>query len=70
MKALSEKWGSLTEKQKVKYVQLAEQDQQRYLNEMSSLQLNGFYINSDGVKSTDLKVKKKKGTLSQTQTLS
>ena len=39
-------------------MKLAELDQQRYINELSSLQLNGFFINGDGVRSTDIKPKK------------
>jgi hypothetical protein len=51
-------WGKLNEKQKQPFVKQAELDQQRYINELSSLQLNGFFINGDGVRSTDMKPKK------------
>lgn len=38
---------------------MAQEDSERYQNEMSSLQLNGYFINSDGVKSTDVINEKK-----------
>ena len=41
----------------------------RYQEEMDQLMSNGFFINSDGVKSTDIAVKKKRKAAVPTQDL-
>ena len=53
-------WAEFSENEKKKYYDLTEQDRLRYQNELDQIQANGYFIDSNGVKSTDLKVKKKK----------
>jgi len=40
-----------------KYQDLLVQDNLRYDREVEELRTNGFFVNSDGIKSTDLKKK-------------
>jgi len=59
MKALGPIWKELPEKQRLKYTKLADDDKVRFERETKEFADNGFYVNTDGVKSTDLKVELK-----------
>lgn len=59
-KLMGQKWNKMSEKQKSPYYLQAENDQVRYQKEMNELMTKGFFINQDGVKSTDLVNKKKR----------
>ena len=47
-------WKSLKEEDKKPFIQLAEQDKKRNEKEKLDLKKLGYFIDSDGVKSTDL----------------
>ena len=47
-------WTKLSDKQKKKYQKLAEADKVRYDREVEFLIKNGYFINQNGEKSTDL----------------
>ena len=59
-KMLGKTWGQMDDKDKAKYNDQSIQDKARYAKELDQLMTKGFFTNADGVKSTDLKVKKKK----------
>ena len=59
-KKIGEKWTQLTDDEKAPYIKIVKKDTIRYQNEIQELLKNGLFINSDGVKSTDLKVKIKR----------
>jgi len=44
----------MTEQQKQKYHKMAEQDRIRHQNEIEQLNKLGYFVNKDGVKSTDI----------------
>lgn len=50
-KVNSQKWGTLSDKQKEKYIKLNEKDKVRYEKEMKQYEKQGWFINSDGVNS-------------------
>jgi len=52
-----EQWAAMTPKEKMPYEQQALEDAKRYDNEVDQLRTHGFFVNADGVKSTDLKKK-------------
>lgn len=58
-KLAGQEWKALTDDQKKEYDKYIEEDRKRYVKEMEQLKTKGYFINSDGVKSTDLKVKSK-----------
>ena len=72
-KLASEKWATMSEKEKAPYVKMAEADKAREEKEKAELAKKGYYTLSDGTKSTDpanvklLKVKKKRSKASQTR---
>jgi len=47
-------WKSLKEEDKKPFIQLSEQDKKRHEKEMNDFDKLGYFIDSDGVKSTDL----------------
>lgn len=51
----SEVWKLMPEDQKKKFHDQAQADKERYDRECEQLDKQGFFINSDGVKSTDIK---------------
>ena len=57
MRKIAEAWNSMTSTQKKPFEDLAAQDKVRHDNEIKQLKTKGFFINSEGVKSTDLKKK-------------
>ena len=57
----------MTEKQKAPFYLQAENDQVRYQNEMKQLMTKGFFVNQDGVKSTDMVNKKKRPVTNKAQ---
>ena len=57
---LGEAWSKLNEKQKLPYEMKNSEDKVRYQEELDQLMSKGFFINQDGVKSTDIAVKKKR----------
>lgn len=59
-KIIGEAWNKLSDKQKVPFEKKNEKDKVRYQEEMDQLMTKGFFINQDGVKSTDIAVKKKR----------
>lgn len=59
-KQVALKWNSLDDTQKQPYLKMQENDVIRHKRELKDLVENGYFINSDGVKSTDLKKKKKR----------
>ena len=54
-KVTGERWKTLTDAKKEKYAKLAEQDKARHEKEITQLREKGYFINSEGVKSTDIK---------------
>ena len=57
---IGEAWNKLSDKQKVPFEKKNEADKVRYQEEMDQLMTRGYFINQDGVKSTDIAVKKKR----------
>jgi hypothetical protein len=55
-------WQSLSDQQKKKYQDMAEGDKLRYKGQMDQLMTNGFFLNSEGVKSTDIAIKKRRAS--------
>lgn len=53
-KQIGEEWQNLTEAQKKPFDALAKKDAVRYEKEMKQLETHGYFVNKDGVKSTDL----------------
>lgn len=53
-KEIGEKWAAMSEKEKQPYELLQAKDKDRHEKEMADLKKNGFFVNKDGVKSTDL----------------
>ena len=58
-KLAGQEWKALSDDQKKEYDKYIEEDRKRYDKEMEQLRTKGYFINSEGVKSTDLKVKSK-----------
>lgn len=71
MRKKAELWSKMSDKEKGPYVELSAKDHDRFEKEVLHLRTHGFFINKDGVKSTDLKKKvsleerKKQAQLSQ-----
>lgn len=59
-KIAGEKWKNLTAEQQLPYSKMHENDIIRHDQEMKQLLSQGFFINSNGVKSTDMQVKRKR----------
>ena len=59
-KKVAENWHKLTKDQKKKYEQMVEEDKARYQRQMNQLMTEGYFITDEGIKSTDMKVKKKR----------
>lgn len=53
-------WSALTDEQKQPFINKHNEDVERYHTEKKQLNENGFFINAEGVKSTDMKLKKKR----------
>lgn len=53
-KKIGEEWKLLTDAGKAKYVKMADQDKLRFEKEMNELNSKGYFVNSDGIKSTDI----------------
>jgi len=47
-KIIGESWGKLNTKQKQQYVDLADEDKERYLKEQNQFDKKGFFINNEG----------------------
>jgi high mobility group protein B2 len=60
MKKAGEEWKLMVDKDKAKYLKMAEDDVKRFEKETKEQEEKGYFINQDGVKSTDLKVDLKK----------
>jgi hypothetical protein len=54
---ISEKWKTLSDAEKTKYFKQNVDDKLRYQTEMQQLLTQGYYVNEEGIKSTDLKKK-------------
>jgi hypothetical protein len=54
---ISELWKTLSDAEKTKYFKLSADDKLRYQNEMQQLLTQGYFVNEDGIKSTDQKKK-------------
>jgi len=59
MKKKGELWSTMSEADKIPYVKLSNIDQERYDQEVKQLRTYGFFIDKNGVKSTDMKKKVK-----------
>ena len=59
MKKGAEMWNTMSDADKAPYVKIHEEDVQRHEREMKEFNEKGYFINSDGVKSTDLTKKHK-----------
>ena len=59
MREVAKLWNALDDRQKEPFVKLSTQDELRYQKEMKELETKGYFINKDGVKSTDIEVKRK-----------
>ena len=55
MKKSGEDWKLMTDQQKQKYEKLSLQDKARYQKETDMLEAKGYFINKEGVKSTNIK---------------
>jgi hypothetical protein len=55
IKAIAELWKALNDEEKLKYTKLSEEDKVRFQRETAQLKDDGFFVNADGVKSTDIK---------------
>lgn len=66
-KLAGQEWKALTDDEKKEYDKYIEEDRERYEKEMEQLRTKGYFINKDGVKSTDLKVKSKGSPVSARQ---
>lgn len=66
-KLAGQEWKALTDDEKKEYDKYIEEDRKRYDKEMEQLRTKGYFINSDGVKSTELKVKSKGSPVSARQ---
>lgn len=53
-KKMSELFNNLATKEKSKYTKLGDEDKARYHNECEQLQTLGYFVNSEGIKSTQL----------------
>lgn len=51
----AEKWNSFTDEEKKKYDALIALDQQRYNKQLDEIRNHGYFINEDGIKSTQVK---------------
>lgn len=54
---ISQLWKTLSDAEKTKYFKLSTDDKLRYQNEMQQLLTQGYFVNEDGIKSTDQKKK-------------
>lgn len=59
-KIIAEEWSKLGAAEKQKYIDLSEEDRQRYDVQMEEIKLKGFFMCDDGSKSSDHKAKPKK----------
>jgi len=66
-KKVGEDWNALAEKDKKRFYLLADQDKVRHQEQMDQLMSQGFFINADGVKSTEMIAKKKRGQSGSTR---
>ena len=57
MRKKAELWSKMSDKEKAPYLELSAADHDRYEKEVLHLRTHGFFINKDGVKSTDIKKK-------------
>jgi hypothetical protein len=60
MKNAGEQWSAMDEKQKLPYFKLSEKDKVRFDKEMADIDKKGYFVNEDGVKSTELRIQKPK----------
>jgi hypothetical protein len=58
-KVKGERWKTLADAKKQKYVKLGDKDKTRFEKENAELKEKGYFVNSDGVKSTDIKLELK-----------
>ena len=68
-KIIGDAWNGLSAKQKVPFEKKNEQDKVRYQEELDQLMTRGYFINQDGIKSTDIAVKKKRKAAAPVQDL-
>lgn len=54
-----EAWNALSESEKKPYLKMHEDDKKRYEREVNQLLKHGYFINADGVKSTEVPKKRK-----------
>ena len=59
-KQAGEMWNTLSEADKKEWIDMGEKDKVRHEKELQMLEQKGYFVNSDGVKSTDLPVDPKK----------
>jgi hypothetical protein len=56
-------WNKMPESSRQKYHKMAEVDKLRHKEQMDQLMSQGFFVTAEGVKSTDLATKKKRGSI-------
>ena len=57
-KIVGEQWSKLNDNEKTKWTNLSQKDKVRHDKELSQLHAKGYFVNSDGVKSTEIVQKK------------
>lgn len=55
-KALGQEWNSMTDAQKKPFVDASAKDVKRYERETKQFEKHGYFINADGVKSSDVEL--------------
>lgn len=55
IKEMGSMWKELSDDQKAVYQKMAEEDKARYERETREMEEQGYFINKDGIKSTDIK---------------
>ena len=53
LKQCGETWTLITDEEKEKYVKMADKDKDRHDREIDQLHELGYFVNSEGIKSTD-----------------
>ena len=68
MKVVGAMWGGLKEEQKAPYIKMHEDDKKRYEAQLEEFKKKGYFIMSDGVKSSDVGVPSAKKKVKSTDT--
>jgi hypothetical protein len=68
MKIVGAMWQKLTEEQKAPFIKKHEDDKKRYEAQLEEIKKKGYFIMSDGVKSSDIGVPSAKKKVKSTDT--